>query len=45
MITRIRHWLKQRAARKHSAWLRRNKVIMPRIPSWDRAAKVYGEQQ
>lgn len=45
MIGRIRAWFKHRAEQRHKAWLRRNKVIMPREPSWDRARKVYPRPQ
>lgn len=41
MIARIR---KRRAEHNHKTWLRRNKVILPRVPSWDRAAKYYEDK-
>lgn len=44
MIARIRAWMKRRAEQRHAAWLRRNKVMMPRVPSWDRAAKYYADR-
>lgn len=45
MLRSIREWWKARQARKWTNWLRDNKVILPRVPTWDRAAKYYGDTQ